>query len=195
MTEALWESSAEFGLARPGFLMEQSWPDYPDASMDAAAAADIDWLIELVSAVRSIRAEMNVPPSARPPLALIGAGDATRLRLAGLRDRLVALARVGEVTLTDAPPPGSAPFAIGEATGALSIAEFIDLSAERARLMKAIAGFEAEAARARGKLENQAFMAKAPEDVVAENREKLADAEAAVAKLRAALARLDAMGS
>ena len=194
MTEALWESSAEFGQARPGFLMEQPWPDYAEAYVDAAAAADIDWLIALVGEVRSIRAEMNVPPSARPPLALVGAGDATRLRLASHRDRLVALARLGEVTLADAPPPGAAPFAIGEATGALSIAEFIDLAGERARLQKAIAGFEADAGRARGKLENQAFMAKAPEDVVAENREKLAEAEAGLVKLRAALARLDAMG-
>jgi len=194
MTEALWEASAEFSQARAGMLMEQPWPQYPDAFVDEAAAAEIDWLIELVSEIRSIRAEMNVPPSARPQLTLVGAGDETRVLLARQQGRLAALARLGDIKLADAAPHGSAPFAIGEATGALSIAEFIDLTAERARLAKAIAGFDADIKRARGKLDNQAFMAKAPEDVVAENREKLTEAEAGKAKLEAALARLDAMG-
>lgn len=194
MTEALWEATAEYGASREGFLMEAPWPSYPEAWVDADAAAEIDWLIDLVSAVRSIRAEMNVPPSARPPLGLIGAGEATRARLARQGERLAALARLGEVKLVETAPSGSAPFTIGEATGALSIAEFIDLAAEKARLTKAIAGFEGEAKRARSKLENEAFMAKAPEEVVAENREKLADAEAGMAKLQAALERLAAMG-
>ncbi|MEJ5755921.1 hypothetical protein, partial [Salmonella enterica] len=95
--------------------------------IDEAATTEVDWLIQLVSEVRSIRAEMNVPPSARPALALVGAGEATRARVVRERDRLGALARVGEVSLADAAPPGSAPFPIGEATAALSIAEFIDL--------------------------------------------------------------------
>ena len=195
MTEALWEASAAFaGLPRDGFLMEAAWPSYPDSYVDAEAAAEIDWLIDLVSEVRSIRAEMNVPPSARPPLAIIGAAPATLERLSRQTERLAALARLGEVKAAEAAPAGAAPFAIGEATAALSIAEFIDLKAERARLEKAIAGFEGEAKRARAKLDNEAFMAKAPEEVVAENREKLADAQAGMAKLTAALARLAAMG-
>ena len=194
MTEALWEAGAEFGPARTGLLMEQPWPSYPEAYVDAAAGEEIDWLIALVSEVRSIRAEMNVPPSARPLLTLVGAGDVARTRLAHQKERLAALARVSEARLADAAPAGSAPFAIGEATAALSIAEFIDLAAERARLVKAVAAFEADIKRARGKLDNEAFMAKAPEEVVAENREKLAEARAGKAKLEAALARLEAMG-
>jgi valyl-tRNA synthetase len=194
ITEALWEASADYGQARPGLLMEQVWPDYPDHFIDQAATDEIDWLIELVREIRSIRAEMNVPGSARPPFALVGARDETRDRLARQCGRLAALAGLGEIGLADLAPHGSAPFTIGEATGALSIAEFIDLAAERARLAKAIAGFEGEAARARAKLDNPAFMAKAPEEVVAENREKLAEAEAGIARLGAALKRLDAMG-
>jgi len=193
ITEALWEASAEFGQARPGFLMEQPWPSYPPDYIDSAATAEIDWLIGLVSEIRSIRAEMNVPASARPPLALVGAGKETQARLSRQRDRLAALARVGEIKLVSTAPQGWAPFAIGEATGALSIAEFIDLSTERARLNKAIANFEADIKRARAKLENEAFMAKAPEDVVADNRAKLAEGEAGKAKLEAALQRLEAL--
>ncbi len=194
MTEALWAAASEFGVPRDGLLMEAAWPSHPDAWIDADAAAEIDWLIQLVSEIRSIRAEMNVPPSARPPLALIGAGEGTRARLARQHDRLSALARLGEVKPAEAAPPGSAPFTLFEATGALSIAEFIDLAAEKARLTKAIAGFEGDARRARGKLDNEAFMAKAAESVIAENRQKLAEAEAGMAKLQAALARLQAIG-
>jgi valyl-tRNA synthetase len=194
MTEALWAASAEFSQPRAGFLMEAQWPAYSAAWVDTDAAAEIDWLIELVSEIRSIRAEMNVPPSARPPLALIGADGSTQGRLTRQRERLAALARLSEVKLAEAAPARAAPFTLGEATGALSIAEFIDLGAERARLTKAIAEFESNAKRARGKLDNEAFMAKAPEDVVAENRKKLAEAEAGIAKLSAALERLNAMG-
>jgi valyl-tRNA synthetase len=194
VTEALWEASAEFGQPRAGFLMEAEWPSHPAAWIEAEAAAEIDWLIELVSEIRSIRAEMNVPPSARPPLTLIGADGTTQGRLTRQKERLAALGRLGEVKLAEAPPAGAAPFTLGEATGALSIAEFIDLNAEKARLTKAIAEFEANAKRARSKLDNAAFMAKAAEPVIAENREKLAEAEAGMAKLQAALGRLAAMG-
>jgi valyl-tRNA synthetase len=194
MTEALWEATAEFSEPRSGFLMLQSWPSYPESFHDAEAAAEIDWLIEVVSQVRSIRAEMNVPPSAHPPLAIIGAGEGTKARIARQRDRIVALGRLAEVKAADQPPQGSAPFPIGEATGALSIAEFIDLAAEKARLQKGVAAYEGDIKRARGKLDNEAFMAKAPEDVVQENRDKLAEAEAGLAKLRAALERLAAIG-
>ncbi len=193
MTEALWEAAGEFGVARDGLLMESAWPTYPEAWIDAEAAAEIDWLVELVSQIRSIRAEMNVPPSARPPLVLVGAGEGTRARLHRQCDRLLALGRLGSAKVADAAPAGAAPFPIGEATGALSIAEFIDLGAEKARLTKAVANFDGEIKRARGKLDNAAFMAKAAESVIAENREKLAESEAGKAKLEAALARLEAM--
>jgi valyl-tRNA synthetase len=137
---------------------------------------------------------MNVPPSARTPLILIGASPTTRARLARNRDRLCTLARLESVREAEAAPAGAAQFAVGEAVGALSIAEFINLAAERARLAKAVATLEAEAARVRKKLDNPDFMARAPEAVVAENREKLAEAEADRAKMEAALARLATVG-
>jgi len=194
LTEELWEKTAEFGPARGGLLMEAAWPAPDPAWVDAEAEAEIDWLIALISEVRSIRAEMNVPPSARTPLVLVGAGAATHERLARHRDRLSSLARLESVREADQPPKGAAQFAAGEATGALSIAEFIDLAAERARLSKAVAGLDADIARVVKKLDNPDFMARAPEAVVAENREKLAEAEAAKAKFQSALARLAEVG-
>lgn len=85
------------------------------------------------------------------------------------------------------------PFVIGEATAALAIADFIDLAAERTRLTKEIAGHDADIDRVNRKLGNPDFLAKAKEEVIEENREKLAEAQAARAKLEAALGRLAAV--
>jgi valyl-tRNA synthetase len=194
LTEALWEQTAEFGPPRSSMLIEASWPNLPDTWVDADAASEIDWVIDLVNEVRSIRAEMNVPPSARAPLVLVGADSRTQGRAARQRDRLCTLARLDSIRFADQAPAGAVQFVIGAATGCLSIAEFIDLDAERARLAKAISGLDSDIVRVRKKLDNAEFMAKAPEAVVAENREKLADAETAKAKMAAALDRLAAVG-
>jgi valyl-tRNA synthetase len=194
ITESLWEQLGEVGPARETLLISARWPDLPDHWIDAEAGAEIDWLIDLVTQVRSVRAEMNVPPSAKPPLTLSGAGGTTRARLARHLDLLLNLARLGSATLADSPPPGSAPLVIGEATAALSIAEFIDVAAEQARLSKEIAGLDADIDRTAKKLANPDFVSRAREEVVEETRAKLADAEAAKAKLAAALGRLRAVG-
>ncbi|MDP8916128.1 MAG: valine--tRNA ligase [Pseudomonadota bacterium] len=195
LTEELWGRLGEAaGVKRPSMLITTPWPELPDSYVDAEAAAEIDWLIALVTEVRSVRSEMNVPPSARPTLAVTEAGAATRERLARHRELIVSLARLGSVEATDAAPAGAVPFVLSEATGALSIAEFIDVAAERSRLAKGAAAEEAEAAKVRRKLDNADFVSRAPAEVVEENRERLVESEAAAAKLRAALARLEAVG-
>ncbi|HEX6866436.1 MAG TPA: valine--tRNA ligase, partial [Caulobacteraceae bacterium] len=176
ITEELWDKTAEFGPKRPGFLMTAAWPDLPDSYVDGEAEAEIGWLVELVTEIRSIRAEMNVPPSARPPLTLSGANAETLERLARHRDLIVTLARLETAREADAPPAGAAPFVIGEATAALAIAQFIDLAAEKARLAKDIASAASDIERTTKKLANADFVARAPEEVVEENRERLAEA-------------------
>jgi valyl-tRNA synthetase len=194
LTEELWDKLGEFGPARQGLLISAKWPDLPTAWIDADAQAEIGWLIELVSEVRSIRAEMNVPPGARVPLTLSGASAETRGRVARLGGLASTLARLGSWGEAETPPVGAVPFVVGEATAALAIAEFIDIAAERARLTKDISGLASDIDRTAKKLANADFVARAPEEVVEENRERLADAEAAQAKLKAALARLEAVG-
>jgi valyl-tRNA synthetase len=195
LTEELWGRLAEAaGIQRPSMLITAPWPELPESYVDVEAAAEIDWLIALVTEVRSIRSEMNVPPSARPALSLTEAGSATRERLTRHRELLLSLARLGAAEAADAAPQGAVPFVLGEATGALAIAEFIDVAAERARLQKAIAAEEGEAAKVRRKLDSADFVSRAPAEVVEENRTRLADAGAAAAKLRAALSRLQSLG-
>ena len=103
------------------------------------------------------------------------------------------LLRVAEIQFVDAAPAGSIPYVVDGATLALPVAEFIDIAAERARLTKEVAGLAADIDKTAKKLGNPDFVARAPEEVVEENRERLADAEAAKAKLESALARLGAV--
>ncbi len=175
-------------------LIVEKWPELPDSWIDADAEAEIGWLVDTVSEIRSVRAEMNVPPGAKPPLTVIGASAETKARLARHRDLLLTLARLDSAREADTPPTGAVPFVLGEATGALAIAEFIDLAAEKARLTKEIAGHAVDIDKAAKKLGNPDFLARAKEEAITENRERLAEAEAAKAKLEAALGRLAAVG-
>jgi valyl-tRNA synthetase len=189
ITEDLWDKIAPRG----GMLIAQSWPELRPAWIDEEAAADIGWLVELVSEVRQLRAQMNVPPAARPTLALVGLSPASKERLAHHGDLILTLARLEKVEAADTPPTGSAPFVIGEATGALAIAQFLDLEAERARLAREISVRGADIDRTAKKLANADFLARAPDEVVEESRERLAESQSAKARLEAALARLDTL--
>jgi valyl-tRNA synthetase len=193
VTEALWDQLAEFGAPREPMLVTAKWPGAPDAWIDVEAAAEIGWLIELVSEVRSIRSEMNAPPGARMPLTVSGADEATRGRLERYGELARALARLSSIEAAEAAGKGAAPFVVSGAAFALQVADFVDLAAERARLGKEVSALASEIERTTKKLANPDFVARAPEEVVEENRERLAEAEAARTKLQAALQRLDAV--
>jgi valyl-tRNA synthetase len=190
VTEALWAQFGEPG----GLLIAARWPDHPAGWIDAAADAEIGWLIDLVTAVRSVRAEMNVPPKARPTLVLAALTEASRALLDRYRPLILTLARLGAADEIEALPANAVPFIIGEATGALLIADLIDIPAERARLTKEIAALDQDIERTAKKLGNADFVARAKPEVVEENRERLAGAEAAKAKLVEALGRLEGVG-
>ena len=173
MTEELWAHTAGEGETRTTLLCHAAWPA-PDFE-DADAAAEINWLIDLVSGIRSVRAEMNVPPAAIAPLAVLGADAMTQARLARHEAAIRRLARVGDITEQAAAPKGSAQIVIGEATFCLPLGSLIDLAAEAARLQKEIAKVTEEIARLHKKLSNEKFVANAPEEIVAAEREKLAE--------------------
>ncbi|MBP2158501.1 MULTISPECIES: valine--tRNA ligase [Asticcacaulis] len=185
LTEELWQQTGADGM-----LMTASWPVFNAATIDAAADEEINWLVDMISEIRSIRSEMNVPGSARVPLSLLGASDVTRQRINTHEDLILFLGRVSDVKVSDSAPAGSVPFVAGEATAHLAIAEFIDLKAEQARLTKGIADFDKTIDGVRRKLDNPEFVRKAPEEVIEENRERLSEAENGKAKLAVALERL-----
>jgi valyl-tRNA synthetase len=193
ITEELWDKLAEFGAPRTGMLMTERWPDLPEAWSDADAETEIGWLIDLVSEVRSIRSEMNAPPGARLPLTVSDAGPETNARLERYGDLIRTLARIEHVRPAATPAKGAAPFVIREATFGLVVADVIDLKAERSRLSKETGGLSGEIEKLARKLSNADFVSRAPEEVVEENRQRLAAAEDAKVKLEAALRRLEAM--
>ncbi len=188
VTEELWD---RFGYGAPCSLIRAPWP-VPAAMADAAdARAELEWVVRLISEVRTMRAEMNVPPGTRAPILLRDAAPETLARAARWEEAIGRLARAETVRALEGPLPRDAAQAVlEEATIVVPLAGLIDLDAERTRLGRERAKAEAEAKKMAAKLANADFIARAPEDVVAENRERLAAAEAEAARLGAALARI-----
>jgi valyl-tRNA synthetase len=191
ITEELWDRLVEVGVERENLLCLSTWPVF-EGLADADADAEIGWLIALIGEVRSVRNEMNVPGGAKVPLVLIGAGKAERARVEHHEGTIKRLARLDAISFAKTAPRGSAQIVLGETTAALPLAGVIDMAAERARLTREIEKTEAEIAKIDAKLANEQFVAKAPPEVVEENRERRADFEATLKKLRAALKRVEA---
>ncbi|RMH49702.1 MAG: valine--tRNA ligase [Alphaproteobacteria bacterium] len=187
VTEALWGQIAP----RPKMLIHADWPAEDFA--DPAADAEIGWVIALIEEIRSLRAELNVPPAAQVPLVVVEAGAEAAARLAANAALIGRLARVPEMIRADAPPRGAVTLTVSGAVLCLPLAGHVDLAAERARLAKAVTRLEREIAGLDAKLANPAFLSRAPEEVVEEQRRRLADARAEADRLRAALARVEAM--
>lgn len=188
MTEELWAHTAGEGASRDTLLCHADWPA-PEFS-DENSAADINWLIDLVTGIRSARSEMNVPPGATAPLVVVGANGVTQERLIRHDAAIKRLARVEAISVADVAPKGAAQIVVGEATACLPLGALIDLSAEKARIEKAIAKVDQEMARIAGKLNNEKFVANANPEVVAAERERYQELEVQKASLLTALSRV-----
>jgi valyl-tRNA synthetase len=190
ITEELWH---RMGYGPEGSLIREAWPEavaVPDA---AAARAELDWVVRLISEVRTVRSEMNVAPSVTVPLLLAGASGESLDRAARWSDAIRRLGRATEIrALEGEVPKGAVQAVVGEATIMLPLADVIDLAAERARLAKERARVEGEAQKIEAKLGNETFVSRAPEEVVEENRDRLAAARSEMARLDAAIARISA---
>jgi len=185
ITEALWTRQ---GDQRPVLALSE-WPDL--AFEDASAADEINWLIEAITAIRSVRSEMNVPAAAMVELSVSGAAFKTAARLQAHDVVIRRLARVESINLAHVPLKGAVQIVVGEATLSLPLGGIVDLDAERARLGRELDKISKEIAKIDAKLGNEQFIAKAPEAVVEEQRERLEQAQAVHAKTEAALSRLE----
>ena len=190
VTEELFQS---FGKDR-GLLISRPWPDLGDKLIDKAAVAEVDWVIRLVTAIRSARSDLNVPVAAKVPMTLVGASKETEKRLATYQALIERLARLESIALAKEPPKGAIRIVQDEATACLAVANLIDLAAEKARLKKEITRLEGEISGIDKKLANAQFVAKAPPEVVEEQHERRAAAETARVKLSDALKQLEGAG-
>jgi valyl-tRNA synthetase len=185
VSEELW---TRFGSGK--LLALSPWPE--PGFEDEAAAAEINWLVEVISEIRSVRSEMNVPASAMAPVSVSGASEATRARLATHDVVLRRLARIESVGIGADPLKGAVLLHVGEATYSLPLGGIIDLNAERARLSKELDRVAKEIAKIDAKLSNAQFLAKAPAEVVDEQMERRAEAVSLRDKVDAGLRRLAA---
>jgi valyl-tRNA synthetase len=189
ITEELWRVTGEQGPKRETLLISAAWPAYAFAR-DSAAEAEMNWVKTLITEVRSVRAEMNVPPAAKLPLQLKSASAAEAEWLARHNDLILRMARLEKAATASELAKGSAQIVVGTGTAGLALEGAIDFAKERARLTKEQQKAEGEIARIDQKLANKEFVAKAPEEVVQELRDKREEYAAQWARLAEALKRV-----
>ncbi len=192
ITEELWAVTAEGGVARGDLLTLSPWPLLLDLE-DEAAEAEIGWVVDLITAIRSVRTEMNIAPALQIPLVLAAVAAETNARAQRWGDVIRRMARIADIAAAVTPPAGAVQLLVRGDIVALPLKGVIDLAAERARLEKEKAKAEAEIARIDAKLGNPKFVANADPEVVEADREKREEAAARRAKILEALERLRQM--
>ena len=186
ITEELWHAMGK----RPYELILAKWPIADARALDPTAGAEIDWLIRLVSGIRTARSELSVPPGAKLVLHVRDAAPTTSARLGAYEAAIGRLARIGSVSLDPAPAGGAAQILVDEATFVLPLEGVIDIAAERGRLERARDAAVKERDSLAGRLANASFVERAKPEAVAKAREDHAERAAEAERLEAALARL-----
>ncbi|MCA3624567.1 MAG: valine--tRNA ligase [Methylobacterium sp.] len=172
-----------------GQLCTGQWPQ-PIGLADASAEAEIGFMVDLISEIRSARAEMNVPVATLAPLVFVGADAAGVTRAKAAEDALRRMARVSEIRFMHEAPAQSVQIVVQGQVACLPLAGIIDFAAEKKRLTGEREKLMKDMDGTRRKLDNPDFVARAPEEVIEENRERLAEAENRIARIDEALKRL-----
>ncbi|MEM6664497.1 MAG: valine--tRNA ligase, partial [Pseudomonadota bacterium] len=191
ITEELWSVLA---AERPKPLIHMNWPDLDLSLADEAADTEMNWVIRVIEGIRSVRAEMNVPAGAKIELVLTGHSPAVGERMLRNSQLIQRLARLSECAVADSAPEGSVTIALQDCAINLPLAGVIDVAAEKSRLDKAVGKISKEIMGLEKKLGNEGFLAKAPEEVVEEQRERMSIASSERDRLNAALERLAGIG-
>jgi len=190
VTEELWRVTAEKGPARASLLALALWPKHA-ALEDPGAEAEIGWVIDLVTAIRSVRTEMNIAATTEMPLVLVGAAPETQARARRWAEMMRRLAKLSDISFTASAPVGAVQLIVRGEVAALPLKGVIDFAAEKARLQKDLARVTSDIARIDAKLANADFVSRAPEEVVEGERERREEAETRRAKISEALQRLE----
>jgi valyl-tRNA synthetase len=193
ITEEIWALTGGPGPALAGapdgLLCVAPWSD--GAFEAADAETEVGFIVDLVSEIRSVRSEMGVAAGAQVPLVLVGADATVKQRVTAAEDTLKRLARLSDISFAPSAPPQSAQIIVRNQVAVLPLAGVIDIAAEKARLEKEIAKLMQDVAAVDKRLGNPDFVAKAPEEIIEENKERRETALSRMARVREALARLD----
>ncbi|WP_412776332.1 valine--tRNA ligase [Thalassospira lucentensis] len=195
ITEELWDKISD---NRSSMLMSASYPKFDETLIDRAAEAEVDLSIRLIGDIRGVRSEMNVPPGAEVPIYLVDATDAMKAAVSAQEAQVKRLARVAEIGFkgqgdVEAIAKGAIQTVVDGVTVFVSVADFIDVAAEKSRLEKEIQGKAKYIKGQEGKLSNENFVSRAPDHIVATEKAKLEEAKDTLAKLNEAYDRIAAM--
>lgn len=191
VTEALWQSIAPLAGKTGETIMLQPYPLADTSLIDEDAEAWMEQFKALTDATRNLRGEMSLSPSVRVPLIVEPGNEEDRAKMAVFAPYIQLLGKLAEVQIVDALPESPAAVSIVGTTKLMLKVE-IDVAAERERLSKEIARVSGEIAKAEGKLSNESFVARAPAAVVAQEKERVANFSATLAKMQEQLAKLPA---
>src|SRR5580698_8272819 len=190
LTEELWAITGEAGPRRVGPLALGPWPAQ-GFEVDEVVEAEIGWVVDLIAEVRSVRSEMGVAPSTQTPLILIAPSERAAGSARAWSDSIGRLARVGSIETAEVAPPGALLLVVRGETVALPLAGVVDLTSEKARLDREIMKEKLEIAKVESNLGNDDFVARAPEDIIAEHQDRLETFQARLVKLTGARERLE----
>ncbi|WP_455478876.1 valine--tRNA ligase [Bartonella sp. B10] len=188
ITEELWFLTETQSVKREDVLALMQWPQITFS--DEEAASDINWLIDVITGIRSVRSEMNIPAGALAPLIIVDADSAARERVQRYDVILKRLARVETIHFADKVPSVSVQMVLGEVIFCLPLGGLIDLEAECARLMKNINKIEQDIEKISVKLNNPKFIANANPKIIEDERNRILELHAAKKKVSAALEKL-----
>ena len=187
ITEELWGTTGK----RTKMLVHADWPTYQAADLvDKNADREMNWSINLIEEIRSVRVQMHVPAGAKLPMLQVDLNGPATTAWANNETLIKRLARIEEVTVVSEVPKGAVTLTVEGGLFALPLADVIDIDEEKARLDKVLGKLEKEMGGLKGRLNNPKFVASAPPEVVAESRELLGQKEEEQAKINAALDRL-----
>ena len=190
LTEELWAIKGTEGPPRAGPLALGPWPR-EGVEVDEAVESEIGWVVELIGEIRSVKSEMGVPPSAQMSLVLVGPSERAARSASAWSEAIKRLARVETIELAAAAPTGSLQLVVRGEVVALPLAGIVDLNAERARLGKEIDRIGLELGKVEAKLDNNDFLARAPDEVIAEHEERREAFRQQLVKLVSAVERLE----
>jgi valyl-tRNA synthetase len=197
LTEEIWQSVSPFAGTQGDSIMLAPWPTYSAEQIDQESEGEIEWLKTIIIAIRTIRAEANIPPSTELTVLVSHASEQDKARLTRNTAYLAKLAKVSQLTALspDAEPPPSLMALCGELEIRVPMAGVIDIEQELVRLDKEITKHESELARLEGKLNNKAFVERAPTEVVVAERQKQEQAASSIATLRRQRSQIEVLRS
>jgi valyl-tRNA synthetase len=192
VTEELWKELEPKG-GREKLLIAEPWPEVDVSLRSSSSEEDMEWVIRFISEIRTVRSEMNVPPSSRLPLTLSSKSDLVNNRVKKFEELLLSLGRLSDIKVSENIPPEAVQVVIDEAVAALPVGDFINVESERARLEKEMEKIDLEIGKITKKLKNPNFISKAPPEVVEEQRRRSEEYGVSKQKLEEAYSRFSAL--